>query len=142
MCSPKFQERSIERENSGVGCLCGLVPYQTAVLKRGRSLGIGDAGAGGGIGKSVESRKLLSSSNCDEPAQVDVMVGKELKPRAGRPFLAHEQQRCLGNEQQQGAQSAIERRLNLMVEPTTERAVPDLIVVLQAEDHSVKGNAG
>src|SRR5919198_2896457 len=140
LCSPKFQERSIERENSGMGRLQALAPHQTAVLKRGRGLRIGNAHPDDGIGEPVESRKLLSSAYRDEPAQVHVMVGKELKAAAGGPFLAHEQQGCLGKEQQQRTQRAVERSIDLMVEPAAERAVSDLIVVLEAEDHPVEGN--
>src|SRR3954466_5927807 len=65
-------------------------------------------------------------------------IDEELEGRRGGPFLAHEQHRDLRREQQAGASQAQLLGWGKRIDPLTEGAIADLVVVLQ-ESHEGGG---
>src|SRR5689334_17999488 len=61
--------------------------------------------------------------------------------RSGRPLLTHEEERCRWRTQKQHGGRPIGRQLDLMVQPFAQGAIADLIMVLNTEHESSRGDA-
>src|ERR1700732_762673 len=59
------------------------------------------------------------------------MIAEVAKWRRPPPFLSHEQQRCLGRQQQERHCSAIGSRLDGMMQTVPEGAIANLVVILK-----------
>ena len=84
-------------------------------------------------------RELAVTAGRDQGAELGVVVGEEQERRRGRPFLTHEEQRRHRQEEQQRRGQAVGVDFRVVAEPGAERAVADLVVILDAVDERLGG---
>ena len=69
------------------------------------------------------------------------MIGEVEKRRAGRKLLPHEEQRRLRREEQQSRQSTPRGGLDDVMQTVAECPIAYLIVILQADDKTLRRDA-
>src|SRR3954468_18527868 len=113
--------------------MAGFYDLAPIELRRRESLfcsGVGDAGLGLRRAEAFESSKLLTPALHDLWCQLRAEVAEKQKWRAGREFLAHEQQWNRRGKQQTDRFQALHRGRYQGAETFPQRAIADLIMVL------------
>ncbi len=109
---------------------CVALGRQPAVLEGREGIRIGNwRAAEGGKG-----RELAPAAFADGVGQCAMMVGKELEGRAAQLLFAHEQQGNVWAEELQGDGGSQRLWMGERRQAVAERAIADLVVVLQEED--------
>ncbi|VWC50302.1 hypothetical protein BLA6863_07811 [Burkholderia lata] len=87
-----------------------------------------------GVGEGRKGRELATPAFAHRVGKRAAIVGEELERLRAAVFLAHEQQRDRRREQQQRGRRAHRVFVRERAQPFAERAVADLVVVLQECD--------
>src|SRR5690606_34236862 len=123
------EEGAVEGEGAGVAGPLALGPVELAAAEGLRVLRVGHL-----AGEAGEVPELLPSPLAHERPQLRVVVGEELKGRGGGPLLAHEQERQLGREEEEGRGRTVGGRRDVVGEAVAGRPIAHLVVVLDADD--------
>ncbi len=123
----------VECQRLGVRWLLALGPAWHRLLERLASVGIRDRLAACRVGERGEMLKLAAASLAHQLRQLRIVVGEEQEGRLRAPLLAHEQHRDERAEQQQRGGRPQRLGVGQGREPVAERAIADLVVVLQAD---------
>src|SRR5690242_6695330 len=89
-----------------------------------------------------KSRELAPAAFADSIGQRAMMIGEELEGRAAEALLAHEQQGNVRAEKLQCRRRAQSRGMGERRQAVAERAIADLIVVLQEKNEGGRRQVG
>ncbi len=105
-------------------------PVELGRKERGFRARIGNLRHPFRIGELRKAREFLAPSLAHGLRQFPVEVAEEQKWLRRAPFLAHEQHRDLGSEQIDACKRADGFGRSQRVQPFAERAIADLVVIL------------
>ena len=127
------QQRAVECQHSRVPALAPLGPAQARPFEGDSCLRVRDIGSFDWVREGSEVPKLLSPALRHQGSQLWIMVCEKEKRAGGSPFLAHEEQRRHREKQEEVEAMAYSTR-KLVLKAVAERAVANLVVVLDAID--------
>ena len=124
------QREEIGVEADGPRVTLALAGIELAALERRAVARIGQPGHHRGRGEAGELREKFGSALPHERRQLGRVIGEEEPGRRGAELLPLEQQRRLGNEQQERGHRAEPAGVGELVQALAASGVRDLIVVL------------
>src|SRR5512133_67400 len=114
-----------------------LFPRELGASKGLQSLGIRHVSAR----KARKPGELPPAALRHQAPKLGEVIGKVLEWAGGGPLLPHEQQRGRRVKQQDGRSDTVSIEPDLVVQPVAEGAIADLVMVLDAMDECLVGNA-
>ena len=142
LARPDLKQTRHEGEPLPVRRVRRLAPIELRGLECGERIRVGNPLAVLGIAEGPPPAELVAPALAHLARQLAMKVGEEAEGMRLAPLLAHEEQRDRGAEQQNGGQGRDRRRRGEALEPLAERAVADLVVVLQAIDEGRRRQPG
>src|ERR1700687_896640 len=118
--------------------ISGFAPDKLASFECRLVVWIGDGRLQRGTGKAREARELIFSALRYRQRQLGAEIAEEEEWRRRRKFLAHEQERRGGREQDAGDRGAQRARVGDLSNALAERPVANLVMGLQKRDEGVR----
>ena len=134
MGASQLQQSSMERQALGVQRVGALAPAQLARREGCLRLRVRQAFRRGRMGELRKALEFTLPPLDDQASKIRSEIGEELKRRACRPFLSHEQQWGHRGRQQHRDRGTPGGGVRRMVQPIAKGAVANLIMVLHADD--------